>query len=130
MMYTRIRMMAIAIGILAVAATMAQAHHSQTQFESTLTVTIEGTLTRASWRNPHSLFVVQGKATAGAGGEQEWLVEGPSPNQLIRNGWTNEVSKVGDKVTFVGRPRRDGKPELLLLRVTVADGKTFSFIPD
>jgi hypothetical protein len=129
-MYTRMRMMAVAIGVLAVAATMAQAHHSQSQFESTETKVIEGTLTRASWRNPHSLFVVQGKVLNGSGADEEWLVEGPSPAQLTRGGWTNEVSKVGDKVTFTGRPRRDGKPELLLLKVTLADGKTFSFIPD
>ena len=40
------------------------------------------------------------------------------------------MSKAGDKVTFEGRPRRDGKPELLLLSVTLADGKTFSFKPE
>ena len=35
-----------------------------------------------------------------------------------------------EQVTFSGRPRRDGKPELLLLSVTLADGKTFNFSPD
>jgi hypothetical protein len=40
------------------------------------------------------------------------------------------VSKAGDRVTFEGRPRRDGQPELLLLSVTLADGKTFSFKPE
>jgi hypothetical protein len=124
------RLMAVAIATLAVTATAALAHHSQSQFDTTQTMVVEGTLMRASWRNPHSLFVVQGKLVNGAGAEQEWLVEGPSPAQLTRNGWTNDVSKVGDKVTFTGRPRRDGKPELLLLKVTLADGKVFSFIPD
>ena len=130
MTHMRMRMMAIAIATFAVAATSALAHHSQSQFDTNQTMVVEGTLMRASWRNPHSLFVVQGKLVNGGGAEQEWLVEGPSPAQLIRNGWSNDVSKVGDKVTFTGRPRRDGKPELLLLRVTLADGKTFSFIPD
>ena len=56
--------------------------------------------------------------------------KGPSPRQLEAKGWGRDVSKAGDKVTFEGRPRRDGQPELLLLSVTLADGKTFSFKPE
>ena len=115
--------------IVASAAT-ATAHHSQSQFEPEKTVEIQGTLTRLSWRNPHTLFLMQGKLMNGAGAEQEWAVEGPSPAQLTRAGWGSAISKVGDKVTFKGRPRRDGKPELLLLTVTLADGKMFNFTPD
>lgn len=112
------------------AAAPAIAHHSQSQFEPEKTVAIQGTLTRLSWRNPHTLFLVQGKLMEGADAEQEWTVEGPSPQQLTRVGWGSTISKVGDKVTFNGRPRRDGKPELLLLSVTLADGKTYNFSPD
>lgn len=106
------------------------AHHSQSQFEPETTLSIEGTLTKASWSNPHTLFFIEGKRVGGADAAQEWVVEGPSPRQLETKGWGRAVSKVGDKVTFEGRPRRDGKPELLLLSVTLADGKTFSFKPD
>jgi len=106
------------------------AHHSQSQFEPETTLSVEGTLTKASWSNPHTLFFIEGKRVGGADAAQEWVVEGPSPRQLETKGWGRAVSKVGDKVTFVGRPRRDGKPELLLLSVTLADGKTFSFKPD
>jgi len=112
------------------AATTAAAHHSQSQFEPEKTVSLEGTLTRLSWRNPHTLFLIQGKLVSGTDAAQEWTVEGPSPQQLTRVGWGSTISKVGDKVTFSGRPRRDGKPELLLLSVTLADGKTYDFTPD
>lgn len=106
------------------------AHHSQSQFEPENAISIEGTLTKASWSNPHTLFFVDGKRVGGSEAVQEWVVEGPSPRQLETKGWGRAVSKVGDKVTFEGRPRRDGKPELLLQGVTLADGKTFSFKPD
>ena len=106
------------------------AHHSQSQFESELTITIEGTLTKGSWSNPHTLFVLQGKKVGGTDAVQEWVVEGPAPRQLDSKGWGRTVSKAGDKMTFEGRPRRDGQPELLLLKVTLADGKTFDFKPD
>src|SRR5207244_11301615 len=106
------------------------AHHSQSQFEPELTISIEGTLTKASWSNPHTLFVIEGKKAGTADAATEWTVEGPSPRQLETKGWGRTVSKPGDKLTFEGRPRRDGQPELLLLSVTLADGKTFSFKPE
>ena len=111
-------------------ATVAWAHHSQSQFEPEKTVVIQGTLTRLSWRNPHTLFLIQARPASSTDAEQEWTVEGPSPAQLTRAGWGSTVSKIGDKVMFNGRPRRDGKPELLLLSVTLSDGKTFNFSPD
>ncbi len=115
---------------LAGAGTAAWAHHSQSQFEPEKTLEIEGTLTRLSWRNPHTLFLIKAKQVGSATAEQEWTVEGPSPAQLTRAGWGSAISKVGDKVLFHGRPRRDGSPELLLLSVTLPDGKKLSFIPD
>ena len=130
----RMRTQMAALGLAACAAvvlsTEARAHHSQSQFEPEKTVSVQGTLTRLSWRNPHTLFLLNGKQVNGTDAEQEWAIEGPSPNQIARTGWGAAVSKVGDTVTFTGRPRRDGKAELLLLSVTLADGKTISFIPD
>jgi hypothetical protein len=123
------RLCVLVLGVTGAATTVA-AHHSQSQFEPEKTVSIHGTFTRLSWRNPHTLFLLQGKLVDGADAEQEWTVEGPSPQQLTKVGWGATVSKVGDKVTFTGRPRRDGKPELLLLGVTLADGKVFNFSPD
>ena len=123
------RLCVLSLGITGAGAAV-EAHHSQSQFEPEKTVSIQGTLTRLSWRNPHTLFLIQGKLVEGADAEREWTVEGPSPQQLTKVGWGATVSKAGDKVTFSGRPRRDGKPELLLLTVTLADGKTFNFSPD
>ena len=111
-------------------AAAAYAHHSQSQFEPEITVSVEGTLMKASWSNPHTLFILQGKKVGSSDAPQEWTVEGPTPRQLEAKGWGRAVSKAGDKLTFEGRPRRDGQPELLLLSVTMADGKTISFKPE
>ena len=112
------------------AATRVAAHHSQSQFEPEKSISIEGTLTKASWSNPHTLFLLEGKKVGTSDASQEWTVEGPTPRQLEAKGWGRTVSKAGDKLTFEGRPRRDGQPELLLLSVTLADGKTISFKPE
>ena len=127
---TAIVVIAVLTMVAAGAARNASAHHSQSQFEPETAISIEGTLAKASWSNPHTLFFIDGKRVGASEADQEWVVEGPSPRQLETKGWGRAVSKVGDKVTFEGRPRRDGKPELLLLSVTLADGKTFSFKPD
>ena len=116
--------------IAALSSTTVVAHHSQSQFEPELTISVEGTLTKASWANPHTLFVLQGHKAGSSDAMQEWTVEGPSPRQLETKGWGRAVSRPGDKLTFEGRPRRDGQPELLLLSVTLADGKTISFKPE
>ena len=130
-----IRMQLVVFGAAAAVAgalgtTSVLAHHSQSQFEPEATISVEGTLTKGSWANPHTLFVLQGKKVGGSDAPQEWTVEGPSPRQLETKGWGRAVSKPGDKLTFEGRPRRDGQPELLLLSVTLADGKTISFKPE
>ena len=127
---TAMAVIAVLTMVAAGAARNAFAHHSQSQFEPETAISIEGTLTKASWSNPHTLFFIDGKRVGGSESVQEWVVEGPSPRQLETKGWGRAVSKVGDRVTFEGRPRRDGKPELLLQGVTLADGKTFSFKPD
>lgn len=131
---TSIRTALVLAGALALAGTVTtvrvSAHHSQSQFEPELTISIEGTLTKGSWANPHTLFILQGKKVGSTDAPQEWTVEGPAPRQLDAKGWGRTISKTGDKLTFEGRPRRDGQPELLLLSVTLADGKTFSFKPD
>ena len=120
----------LSLVLMLVLGTAAYAHHSQSQFEPETTVSIEGTLTKASWSNPHTLFVLQGKKVGSGDAPQEWTVEGPTPRQLEAKGWGKTVSKAGDRLTFEGRPRRDGQPELLLLSVTLADGKSISFKPE
>jgi hypothetical protein len=76
------------------------------------------------------LFVIVGKPVGSPDAPQEWTIEGPTPRQLEAKGWGKGVSKAGDKLTFEGRPRRDGQPELLLTGVTLADGKSISFKPE
>jgi hypothetical protein len=106
-------------------------HHSQSQYETTKKISIEGTLLAVSWSNPHTLFYINAKRTDDQGTQVEkWMVEGPGPRGLTGAGWEKENAKVGDKVTMVGAPRKDGKPELLLQGITLPDGRSLSFKND
>ena len=111
--------------------TVAFGHHSQSQFDLSKQITIEGTLSQIGWSNPHSLFYINAKRTDDqAGAAVRWVVEGPSPLQLVAAGWQKTAASVGDKVTMVGAPRRDGQRQLLLQGVVLADGKKFLFKND
>ena len=65
---------AMAVGMALMAGT-ASAHHSQSGYEATKTVTIVGTLKAVSWANPHSLFFVEARSSDSPGGPlQRWSV--------------------------------------------------------
>ena len=107
------------------------AHQSQSAYEPTRTVTIEGTVLAVSWANPHSLFFVNAKPIDTPNAPmQRWSVAGPNPRALEGFGWMRTDAKVGEKVQMTGRPRRDGKPDMLVVGVVTAAGKKISFRND
>jgi hypothetical protein len=100
------------------------AHHSQTMFNLEQTVTYQGTISEVSWTNPHVIVVIDGTQVGAPNASSVHLtIEGTGPGALKRAGWTKESLKVGDKVTVAGNPRRDAKPMLLLVSITLPDGR-------
>ena len=107
---------------LTVTASMLFAHHSQAAFSLDKSMTIEGTVTKVLWSNPHSLFYMEAKAP-GDSETKEWTLEAPSPVGLTRVGWTQDSIKVGDKVSATGSPNRAGRPMILVKDLTTSAGK-------
>ena len=86
------------------------AHHSfSAEFDANKTFKYTGTVTKVEWMNPHTFFYIDvtdektGKVT-------NWAMEMGSPNGLMRNGWTRNTMKIGDKVTVEGSLAKDGSP--------------------
>jgi hypothetical protein len=126
----RIRISATAALLLGLT-TAALAHHSQSQYDTEKKISIEGQLTAISWSNPHTLFYINAKRTDDTSGAAvRWVVEGPGPRGLTGAGWEKTDAKIGDKVTMVGAPRKDGQPQLLLQGITLPDGRKVSFRND
>jgi hypothetical protein len=97
------------------------AHHSfAVHFVGDRLVTVEGTVTEFSFRNPHGVVQLAVKAAAGA--EQHWKIETNSPNILRRRGWSESSIKPGDVVSIEGYPARDGSNMMRVYRVVFADG--------
>ena len=84
----------------------AVAHHSlEAQYDPNHTITINGTLTKIDWSNPHVHFLVD---VMGPGQSGTWDVEMGSPNAQLRGGWKIDTFKPGDRVTVSVYQARDG----------------------
>ena len=99
----------------------ALAHHSNAEYDRDHQSKLKGTVVEVKWANPHIQIVFEVKARAGA--NQRWIGEGPSPSQMIENGWAKETLKPGDRITVVGNPPKNGSLSLRLRWVTLPDGK-------
>jgi Family of unknown function (DUF6152) len=117
---SRIQMALIAAGILA--SLPITAHHSFAIFDRDKQVTLSGTVKEFQWTNPHVFVQLIVKNSQGV--DEEWSIEGASPNMLFRSGWTNQSFKPGDKVTVVVNPLRDGTHGANFVFAKLPDGKT------
>jgi hypothetical protein len=110
-------------GILMGLGAPAVAHHSFAMFDQTRPLTIKGTVVKLQWQNPHTYLAM--KVKDAAGDTKGYLLEGSSPNELLRWGWKLDSVKVGDTITAQIYPLRDGRPGGLLFKVTTANGATY-----
>ncbi|MEO6340572.1 MAG: DUF6152 family protein [Caulobacteraceae bacterium] len=107
--------------VLALAATPAMAHHSFAMFDMSKNVTVKGVVKEFQWTNPHvwvELLVTEG------GAQKSYSYEGGAVAVLKRNGWVKDSIKVGDTITIVGHPFKNGREGGSLERVTLPDGRT------
>ncbi|HEU4624695.1 MAG TPA: DUF6152 family protein [Steroidobacteraceae bacterium] len=100
----------------------ASAHHSFAMFDNTTEKTITGTLKELQWTNPHIWVQVINRDPV-TGQDVEWSIEGASPNNLARKGWSRNSLKAGDKVVAVIHPLKNGENGGSLVRITV-NGQT------
>ena len=107
---------------LALLVTPVIAHHSSAPFyDSSKSVTIEGTVARFIFKNPHAFLFLN--VTDETGATAEWQVELGAPVSLRRTGWTPDTLPVGMVVKVTGPPARtEGATGVLGRRMTRADG--------
>jgi hypothetical protein len=114
-----------AIVVLALAVP-AVAHHSYAMFDSDKSVTLKGTVKDFQWTNPHCWVQL---LVAGNDAAIEWSVQMNAPGILYRAGWRPGTLKVGNSITVVVHPMRDGSPGGDWVSAIGADGNSIPSSP-
>jgi hypothetical protein len=97
------------------------AHHAfSAEFDVKKPLTMKGTLKKWDMINPHSWFHVEVKAADGA--VVEWMIEGGSPNTLIRNGITKNSVPIGTQLVIEGYASKDGTNKAVGRNFLLSDG--------
>lgn len=121
----RWRVAVLTLGIAASTTVAAFAHHAfSSEFDANKPIKLKGVVSRIEWINPHTWIHVDVKETDGK--ISKWMIEGGSPNALIRRGVTSQLLKVGMEVSVDGYQAKDGSNRANGRDITLADGRKLS----
>jgi hypothetical protein len=114
-------LLAVLVGVLPTVPPVLAHHSFAAQFDRNKPVTLNGTMTKLEWMNPHIYLYMDVKDASGV--VANWAIEGGAPNTLYRAGWRKDTIKVGDMLKVDGFLARDGSKLASLSTVTTGDGR-------
>ena len=84
----------------------ALAHHAfGGEFDPDRPLLLKGKVVKVEWVNPHAWIHLEVLKPDGT--KEEWMVEGGSPNSLLRHGVTRDSLPVGTEIVVDGYQARD-----------------------
>jgi len=111
------------IGALLLASAAAlSAHHSfAAEFDSNQPVQLKGTVVKVEWINPHTWIHLDVKKNDGS--MERWMIEGGTPNTLLRRGLTKNSLPEGTELVVDGYKAKNGSNRANGRDLTFTDGR-------
>ena len=103
------------------------AHHGAAGLDTGKEITLQGTVTEWIWSNPHCFLQFDAKDDSGT--VRNWAVETQNPTAMTQRGFSRTLFKVGDEVTVIIEPVKNGQPIGRLLTVLLANGQKLVAAP-
>ena len=98
------------------------AHHAfGAEFDANRPVLLKGKVTRIEWVNPHTWIHIA--VAKDGGGTEEWMVEGGTPNTLLRRGITRDSLAIGTDIIVDGYQSKDRSNRANGRDLTFPDGR-------
>ena len=99
-----------------------RAHHSfAAEFDANQPVTLKGTVVKMDWVNPHTWIHLDVKNPDGS--VTRWMIEGGTPNTLVRRGFTKKSLEAGTEITIQGCRAENGANRANGADMILPDGK-------
>ena len=110
-----------AAGLLLNAAPVFAHHAFAAEFDAKKPLKLRGTVSKMEWINPHAWIHIDVKDPDGK--VVPWMIEGGSPNQLIKQGVTKNTLAIGTELIIEGYQAKDGTNKGVGRNLLLANGR-------